>query len=79
MATPATTWQKERATIASLSRTKEADDPQIVAARQRLRAIRLEEHILEQVRAWPPLTPEQLSRLGQIIGNAPHATAGAVE
>lgn len=75
----ANTWQKERATIASLSRFKKDDDPELVAARQRLRAMRLEAHIVEQVRAWPPLTPEQLGRLGAIISNAPHAAAGGAK
>lgn len=75
----AKTWQQERAKIASLSRYTPADDAELVAARQRLRAMRLETHILEQVRAWPPLTPAQLDRLGELVATAPKATTAGGE
>lgn len=56
-------WKNERAKIASLSRSREPNDPEIVSARQRLKAARLEDHVRAVVEAWPPMTPEQIERV----------------
>ncbi|UNK47121.1 hypothetical protein [Arthrobacter sulfonylureivorans] len=67
-------WTTERAKIAALSRSRNADDPEIFTARQRLKAARLEDHIRATIDAFPPLTPDQLDRIGAIIHTA--RTAG---
>lgn len=61
------TWTSQRARVASLSRSREPDDPDLVAARRDLRAARLEEHIQRAVSAAPPLTPEQRTRLALLL------------
>lgn len=57
----------ERARIASLSRSRQPDDPELVAARRNLKALRLEEHVLKVVAEAPPLTPEQRDRIAAIL------------
>jgi hypothetical protein len=61
------TWQVERARIASLSHRRPADDPELVTARQNLKALRLEEHVREKVSSWPPLRPEQAERVAGLL------------
>ncbi|GAA3680820.1 hypothetical protein GCM10022376_20030 [Yimella lutea] len=56
-------WTTERARVASLSRSRPADDPDLAAARRNLRAEKLAEHIAKVVAQAPPLTPEQRDRL----------------
>lgn len=69
-------WTTERARVASLSRSRTPDDPDLVAARRNLRAERLAEHIAAQVAAWPQLTDAQLDRLAVLL--RPEAAAGGV-
>jgi hypothetical protein len=63
----AITARTERARVASLSRSRTVDDPDLVRARQNLKAARLEEHIAEVVAAAPPLTSEQRDRLAALL------------
>lgn len=66
-------WQAERARVASLSRSREPDDPDLVAARRDLRALRLEDHVTKVLAEAPPLTDAQLARIAGILragGNA---------
>lgn len=67
MATQPTTWQRERAKVASLTRSRPADDPELVEARRTLKALRLEDHVREVVASWPPLTDEQADRIAGIL------------
>jgi hypothetical protein len=61
------TWTHERARIASLSRSRDADDPDLIAARRNLRVERLADYITRTVESAPPLTPEQRDRLALLL------------
>jgi hypothetical protein len=56
-----------RAKIASLTRSRQPDDPDLVAARQNLKALRLEEHVRKVVAEAPPLTDEQRERITALL------------
>lgn len=60
-------WTSERARVASLSRSRTPDDPELLDARRNLRAERLAEHIARVVDEAPPLTPEQRDKLAVIL------------
>lgn len=60
-------WTSERARYASLSRSRPADDPDLLAARRDLRAERAAEYIKNLVDAAPPLTAEQRARLAALL------------
>jgi len=60
-------WTSERARVASLTRSRPADDPDLVAARLRLKAARVEDYIARVVSEAPPLTPEQRDRLASLL------------
>lgn len=60
-------WQVERARIASLSHRRPANDPELIDARQNLKAIRLEEHVRSVVESWPPLRPAQAARVAALL------------
>lgn len=68
------TWTHYRARVASLSRDRAADDPELLEARRNLRAIRLEEHVAQVVAQAPPLSTEQRHRIAQLL--APHVVVG---
>jgi hypothetical protein len=68
-------WTAERARVASLTRSRAADDPDLVSARRNLKAERLAEHIRNTVDSAPPLSREQRQKLaallsggGQLVG-----------
>lgn len=61
------TWQHHRARIASLSRDRTADDPELIEARRSLRAERLATHIRDEVAKWPPLTADQINRIAVLL------------
>lgn len=61
-------WTAERARVASLSRSRTPDDPDLIAARGNLKAERLAAYIEQVVSTAPPLTPAQKSRLSALIG-----------
>ncbi|HEV8174337.1 MAG TPA: hypothetical protein VGP91_11890 [Actinoplanes sp.] len=61
------TWTSERARYASLTRSRPADDPDLLAARRDLRAARAEDYIQKVVAGAPPLTPEQIQRLRDLL------------
>lgn len=63
-------WTSERARVASLTRSRPADDPDLLAARQRLRTDRLTEHVARVVAEAPPLTAEQLDRIAAALWSA---------
>lgn len=60
-------WTAERARLASLSRTRDANDPDVVRARRDLRAARLEEYITRVVGEAPPLSDEQREHLARLL------------
>ena len=60
-------WTTERARIASLTRSRTANDPELVDARRNLRAARLADYIQRTVDAAPPLTPAQRDRLALLL------------
>lgn len=62
------TWTHERARIASLSRSRTPDDPELVDARRNLKAERLADYIKRVVDTAPPLTPAQRDRLALLLG-----------
>lgn len=60
-------WTSERARVASLSRSREADDPDLIDARRNLKAARLNDYIQRVVAEAPPLTSDQRSRLAALL------------
>ncbi len=60
-------WTHERARVASLSRSRTPDDPELVGARRDLRAARAEDYIKRLVDAAPPLTTAQKDRLALLL------------
>ncbi len=58
-------WTTERARVASLSRSREPDDPDLVDARRRLRVERLADNIEKTVAAWPPFTDDDIAWLSR--------------
>ena len=60
-------WTRDRATVASLSRVRPSNDPQLIEARQNLKAAKLEEYVARVVATAPPLTDEQASRIASML------------
>lgn len=60
-------WTVHRATVASLSRTREPNDPDLVAARRNLKAARLEDYVSRVVAEAPALSPAQLDRIAGLL------------
>lgn len=69
-------WTHERARVASLTRSRSADDPELVAAKRNLRAVRLEDYIKRVVDEAPELTAEQRERLAALLCPARAAAPG---
>jgi F0F1-type ATP synthase delta subunit len=61
------TWTHERAKVASLSRSRSHDDPELLTARRNLAAARLEDYVAKVVAAAPPLTPAQIDRIAVLL------------
>ncbi len=66
-----TDWRSPRARIGALSRSRTADDPDLIEARRDLHAARLAEHITRTVAGWPPLSVEQRDRLAVLLRGEP--------
>jgi hypothetical protein len=60
-------WTQERARVASLTRSRTPDDPDLIDARRNLKAERLAEYIKRTVDAAPELTDEQRDRLALLL------------
>ncbi|SDV00469.1 hypothetical protein SAMN04488544_3323 [Microlunatus sagamiharensis] len=60
-------WTQDRARVASLTRSRPANDPDLIAARQSLKASRLADHIRSVVESAPPLTTEQRARIASLL------------
>lgn len=68
----------EKARVASLTRSRTPDDPDLLDARRNLRAAKLEDYIRRTVDAAPPLTPGQRDQLAALLrgGGERHDLAG---
>lgn len=64
------TWTIERARVASLSRSRHPDDPDLVTARRDLKAARLEDYVARVIASAPPLTGEQRDRIAVLLAGA---------
>lgn len=60
-------WTQERARVASLTRSRTPDDPDLLNARRDLKAERLAKYIRECVDTAPPLSAEQRDRLATLL------------
>lgn len=58
---------KARGTVAGLSRSRTDDDPEYIAARQRLKELHFAEYVNKTVNAFPELTQEQIDRVAGLI------------
>lgn len=65
------TWQHERGRVASLTRSRPPDDPELIEARRNLRAARASEYVQQLVASSPPLTQEQRSHLAALLLQEP--------
>lgn len=65
-----------RARAAALTRSRDESDPDLIDAKQSLRAARLEDVIRRSVDAAPPLTTEQRERLATLLRPSPTAGGG---
>ncbi len=68
-------WTHERARVASLTRSREPDDPELVDTRRNLRTERLADYIRRTVDAAPPLTADQRHRLASLLHGGGHDDA----
>lgn len=62
---------QERARVASLSRSRASNDPDLVSARQRLRDARVDEYINKLVSEAPPLNDHQRRLLAGLLQPLP--------
>ena len=60
-------WTTHRARVGALSRSRSANDPELLQARRELREAMLAEHIAKAVAEAPPLTHEQRDRLATLL------------
>jgi hypothetical protein len=60
-------WTAERARVASLSRSRTPDDPDLIAARENLKAERLKVYIAKVVAAAPPLSAANRDKLALLL------------
>lgn len=61
----------ERARVASLSRSRADDDPDLITARINLRAEKLAAHVAKVVSQAPPLSPAQRDRIAALLQGRP--------
>ncbi len=70
-----TNWTTPRARVGALTRSRPADDPDLLDARRDLLAARLADHIARTLDAAPSLTATQRDRLAALLrGGGPDAT-----
>lgn len=53
--------------VGALSRSRTSNDPDLLDARQNLKAARLEEYVARTVSEAPTLTPEQADRIAGLL------------
>lgn len=69
-------WTVERARVASLSRSRQPDDPDLISARRNMRAEHLAAYVERVVSEAPTLTDDQLRRISSILRPTLHPTTG---
>lgn len=62
-----TSWTTERARVASLTRSRKPDDPDLLQARRALAIARVEQRVREAVESSPPLPADVEARLRDLI------------
>lgn len=67
---PAPQVSKPRGRVGALSRSRAANDPELLDARRELAAANLEQYIARVVATAPPLTSEQQERLAGLLRSA---------
>ena len=67
MAQPTGTVAHQRARIASLTRDRQPDDPELVDARRELAAANIIEYVTKQLAKAPPLTADQRNALAELL------------
>lgn len=60
-------WTKARSEYANLCKKLDPDNPQVVAKRAELRALKLEDYVKRVLEEAPPLTDEQRTRLADLL------------
>lgn len=70
------TLTSKRARVASLSRSRADNDPELIGARRSLKAARLEKYVTKTLAEAPPLTDEQRERIARLLHPSAHAQAG---
>ncbi len=58
---------RARGRVASLSRSRPADDPELIGARQTLAAEKMADYVARVVAEAPPLTDEQRARISALL------------
>ena len=61
-------WTIERARVASLTRSRPHDDPDLLAAKSNLKVELYAEHVRKLIAAAPPLTAEQRDTIMAAFG-----------
>lgn len=60
-------WKHERGRVASLTRSRTPDDPELIEARRNLKSARLELSISEAINREPTLSGPQIGELAAIL------------
>lgn len=60
-------WQRHRARIGALSRSRPADDPELLTERRLLRVQRLAEHVTNVLAEKPALTDEDRRTIAALL------------
>lgn len=61
------TWTAERARVASLTRSRKPDDPELIEARRNLRALRLAAHVEKALAGAPQLNDDQRATIARLL------------
>lgn len=64
---PPRTWTQARSQLANATKQHGANSPEAQEARQQLKALRLEDHVLKAIAQAPPLTAEQRCKLAELL------------
>jgi hypothetical protein len=67
MAAPSPATAHHRARVGALSRDRQPNDPEFLAAKRDLAAANIEDYITRVISAAPPLTAEQRTRLAELL------------
>lgn len=76
MAAKSPTRRRAAAVVGAVQRHHGPDDPRLPDLRRDLRAAELAEHVARVVACFPPLTPEQRSRIAELLRPTSTDTTG---